>query len=285
MQFLPVARASLIIVFGLSSSAVLGYSCSSGWAYYDKSCYYVSLDEDFAGFDSAKDSCGHKDAYLAEVNSEQENDFLKDWLQNEITESDDVEGVWLGAWAKPWSSFTWDNSKDYLPFHDWAWPKPAGVQNGKAIMMDPATAYQWRSQYRSKVTKMLYLCEACALERKCFNNSCYRLHCKTADQSTRTTNCALDGENGSVAKLDSQEERDFVKTFLEGGNDEVKAVFVAASDDYRRALGLINGNPCMVLRPSKDGWYDETDEFCTKQGAYLCEFDRPKANKTDDIHG
>ncbi|XP_048756140.2 uncharacterized protein LOC125666855 [Ostrea edulis] len=65
-----------------------------------KACYYKMEKKPYSNYQSAKAICRNKGGYLLEINTKEENDFIK----KRFTES-----IWLGAVAGK-SGFTWDNS-------------------------------------------------------------------------------------------------------------------------------------------------------------------------------
>ncbi|VDI42859.1 Hypothetical predicted protein [Mytilus galloprovincialis] len=95
-----------------------------GWQGFEDSYYSIQYTE--KSWVDAKDFCKtNLGAYLAEITTPEENDFLMNLLPKP-TADNSIE-VWLGARdLKREREFTWDNSATYLDYTDWGPNEPNG---------------------------------------------------------------------------------------------------------------------------------------------------------------
>ena len=72
-------------------------SCEDGWYYHNSSCYWFSTTR--MDFHPAMESCAEKGAYLTDILSQEENQFLKDILM--VINPKDGTDYWAGGVTKP----------------------------------------------------------------------------------------------------------------------------------------------------------------------------------------
>lgn len=94
-----------------------------GWQRYDDSCYSIQYIE--RNWDDAKDFCKYNlNAYLAEIQTAGENNFLMSILPKPTLDDNDIE-VWLGANdLKKDRRFVWNKSGTEFDFTDWGPGEP-----------------------------------------------------------------------------------------------------------------------------------------------------------------
>ncbi|XP_060078036.1 perlucin-like [Ylistrum balloti] len=125
--------------FPLKGSFVL--TCPAGWVYYNYSCYLFSSTR--TTWRDGRGDCQSKEAYLAEILSEEENNFVQSELRR-IKEPEpriyslggtDIhsEGVWL-----------WVSTGERIGFTDWG-PKEPNNQKGKehCLTINGFLDYRW----------------------------------------------------------------------------------------------------------------------------------------------
>ncbi|XP_033759265.1 C-type lectin domain family 17, member A-like [Pecten maximus] len=101
-------------------NGLIPLTCPEGWVLYDQSCYLFSLWR-FASWLAARDYCQSKDAYLAEIRSDPENEFVKTQLRKMVMKDvpmidrsyylggtdEGHEGDWI--WARTGESIIYNN--------------------------------------------------------------------------------------------------------------------------------------------------------------------------------
>ncbi|XP_063435531.1 plasminogen-like [Mytilus trossulus] len=94
-----------------------------GWQKFEDSCYSIQYTE--TTWDEAKVFCqDNLNAYLAEITTAGENDFLMNLLPKTTVKGEDIE-IWLGANNfKVEGRFIWNNSSAELDFTDWGPGEP-----------------------------------------------------------------------------------------------------------------------------------------------------------------
>ncbi|XP_062572798.1 perlucin-like protein [Saccostrea cucullata] len=70
-------------------------SCNHGWLYYSDNCYLVSQEQ--MSWHEAKLQCESNGAFLADINSAEENTWITDKIIDNQTWSDITHHVWIGA--------------------------------------------------------------------------------------------------------------------------------------------------------------------------------------------
>ncbi|KAK3769833.1 hypothetical protein RRG08_028500 [Elysia crispata] len=149
---------SLFLTTGLFTASSAKLTCPSGWVSYSKSCYKVyhlsDTSYDDMRFRKADLFCGFRGGMLAEINSENENNFIKSFLANR---TDITHGVWIGL-RKMWGQFwMWDHSWDDVIFSDWA--DHQGTQEGLCGGMFRKYKYSWAPEECLPDKEMSCLCE------------------------------------------------------------------------------------------------------------------------------
>ncbi|KAK3735247.1 hypothetical protein RRG08_052529 [Elysia crispata] len=219
--------------------------CEPGWVSTEKSCYLLS-DEKSLYHDGPKHfvawaKCQDKNGHVASVTSKKENDFLKSWLTAAINDS--TEGVWLGGsdyhGINQWA---WNSPHEKVVFSDWA-DNPG--TSGRCMSMSPKFGYSWVPEDCEKTKNMKFICEQdrCTQPTECFKGSCYTLLCSThrAKVTADYMEYNEDGDpvmpdytvcpKGSIARIESKEENDFIKTFLSKSEDFVRFVWTGGYDE------------------------------------------------------
>ncbi|GFO05180.1 C-type mannose receptor 2-like [Plakobranchus ocellatus] len=138
--------------------------CRDGWSFFKESCYYMG--DAGLSYDDAKDACTNKDADLATLAYQGENDFIKSQLQN-----DTATGVWFDyAFYDSSGDLRWNNkfSKEQS-FTNWPndmEPRivPKTSQRGRRRLLCAALSKQlgwaWGAFGCGDTTGMKYVCEA-----------------------------------------------------------------------------------------------------------------------------
>ena len=97
-----------------------------GWQYFDGSCYYMFKRK--LSWQNAKEMCLHMGAFLVEIDTEAENEFLlRSWASAGLIEGS--RGPWIGASdLEQEGTFIWEHSGRSLEsgFHHWLTGEPNG---------------------------------------------------------------------------------------------------------------------------------------------------------------
>ncbi|KAK7475287.1 hypothetical protein BaRGS_00033434 [Batillaria attramentaria] len=126
-----------ILVFPIWS--VVDAQCMDGWVRYENSCY--GIGDETVTWGGAQEMCQLFDSSLAEVESSDENGFLK-----EIARNHSYAAVWLGG-TDVFSEgrWIWVGSRKLIEsgFSDW-YPGEPNAQNGEdCLQLYRNEHYQW----------------------------------------------------------------------------------------------------------------------------------------------
>ena len=94
--------------------------CEDSWLHFNSSCYWFSSTR--LDFEPAMDSCGEKGAYLADILTERENQFIKNVLM--VVNPHDGTDYWAGAQPASghWDSGAPMNFNDFFDGADTSLP-------------------------------------------------------------------------------------------------------------------------------------------------------------------
>ncbi|BFZ25383.1 hypothetical protein BsWGS_28422 [Bradybaena similaris] len=126
--------------------------CREGWQYHEGSCY--SLGTTSATWGVAQAICNVYKAKLAEIETSEENDFLKNLAKTKETDHTHVGGTDMfneGTWE--WAS----SGMHIYPFSDWSSGEPNGGTGG-CLALSRELTYQWADVNCNDVDT--FICEA-----------------------------------------------------------------------------------------------------------------------------
>ncbi|XP_048749438.2 perlucin-like protein [Ostrea edulis] len=104
--------------------------CSKGWKRYGQSCYMINKQS--LSWSDAVESCRNLSAYLAEIDTKGENDFIQKMLK----ENNYFDQVWLGGTDKTnETTWIWIFSGSPLRFKNWMKGEP-NDQSGREDCME-----------------------------------------------------------------------------------------------------------------------------------------------------
>lgn len=202
--------------------------------------------------------CEDYDSYLVEITSEEENNFVKDFVRQETYDSE--TGVYIGARKRFMTdAWQWQKSGDDLTFTDWSQPGKRRVgRESVCASLNRDQEWAWVEQSCDISQGQTSVCETCPLQKACFQGSCYQLMCSTVDQNDIEDKCRNIG--GYVLEINSQEESDFIKGFLnkypvpQSDIADTKNVWVGLSDEDEEGnfKWLSNG-----AAPSYTNWMND----------------------------
>ncbi|KAK3759160.1 hypothetical protein RRG08_036951 [Elysia crispata] len=233
----------LLVCTLVTVSAVATRPCHSGWAQRGHNCYqlfkkHLFFDDGPAHYLSGR-FCNDIGASLAEITSEEENEFVKAWLKRKIYTNDTV-GVWIGgkkAYNK--KKWEWTTSGNPLNYTDWA--PHQDFQYKGCMSMSPAFNYSWVPEFCSKMKNMKYICEKHMynLIGRCYGDSCYYLHLGTYRAKTSPNDIYdkdvdpqyLPCPRGHLVEINSREENDFILNYLDEAEDVIQTVWTGGYED------------------------------------------------------
>ncbi|KAK3771593.1 hypothetical protein RRG08_016628 [Elysia crispata] len=149
-------------------------------------------------------------------------------------EEDSTEGVWVNG--RNFIDWSWKYSDQKIIFSDWA-DNPG--TSGKCLSMSTKFGFSWVPEDCDKTKNMKFICEQdlCKQPMECFQGSCYTLHC-SLHIAKITDTYGYDDEptpitcpQGSLARIESKEENDFIMKFLNKSEDFVQTVWTAGYDE------------------------------------------------------
>ncbi|XP_067660645.1 echinoidin-like [Haliotis asinina] len=153
MVYKPVILRVLTAVIGL---IIVNGSCPDYWTSYGSSCY--TLIKNPSTWAGADDICKDFDAFLVEVDTKEENEFLKSYLKNK---SLTVRAVWLGGNdLLSEDHWMWAHSKEPVTFTDWAPTQPdnvANTENCLELAIENRFGYKWNDNVCS--ARQYFICE------------------------------------------------------------------------------------------------------------------------------
>ncbi|GFR85115.1 mannose receptor, C type 1-like 1 [Elysia marginata] len=277
---------------------VASNECPDGWEFFEGSCY--TLGATSKDFEYARRECIELDGYLAEVTTQEENDFVKDLVSR--TAADDVSGAYMGLQMLSWKG-VWElrSSGTPAPYYDFATPSKRQTSSEySCAVFDRASDWSWVTQGCDIQQGMRFVCERCPMQRECFQGSCYDLRCLSEAHRYIEDTCGNAG--GQVLEINSGEENDFIKgflrkatlplsTYLNPGNvwlgatdqdtegdlrwmsDNSEVTFTDWADGEPNNFGVNRGrnSDCVVL-DSKNDW-KWNDEDCLHKSYVMCEME------------
>ncbi|XP_025097816.1 perlucin-like protein isoform X1 [Pomacea canaliculata] len=144
--------AVIAVVVAWSCRSLAAPQCTHGWILYQSSCYGFG-DEDVT-WEGAQEFCQLFDSSLAEVETSEENEFLKGIARNR-----NYASMWLGGTDVFSEGFwIWAGSKQPLGFVDWHTGEPSNSRPGEdCLMLYKSVNYQWNDGPCNTATK--FVCE------------------------------------------------------------------------------------------------------------------------------
>ena len=93
------------------------YTCSDGWDLFENSCYFFSKrNTKGKSFTEALEECQDMDAYLVEIESKAEDDFIIEKALSLASSSNDGLDYWIGAKDSDGDGvWNWVTSGQFLP--------------------------------------------------------------------------------------------------------------------------------------------------------------------------
>ena len=282
-------------IFKKCSFPVVEIGCPEGWDLYQDTCYRLFGTDKTQG--SADFEClGPKGGDLVEISSEGENNFVKELLRRNA--ADDVTSAWMFHSSKgDWNEYM----EGKLTYTDWATPESPWSPDLECAVFSKDADWAWEKADCYNETS--FVCERAATQTECFGGSCYDLHKRHSSIDGANFLCKEHG--GYVVEIDTQEEQNFVKDFLNRAKLPAHMshrvtdnyVWLGASDEdsegnfYGKnsgtevgfggfsgwAFGQPNsgfGAQCTALDGNRD--WKKTDVWCTGRSAVLCE--RPEGS-------
>ncbi|KAK7492750.1 hypothetical protein BaRGS_00016055, partial [Batillaria attramentaria] len=178
------------------------HSCqAAGWVGFQTSCY--KLVKNATTWASAKKYCQALHGKLAEIGSEEENEFVEQLARQ------GGRSVWLGGTdAESEGSWVWDSSGNALQFKNWITGEPNNGGNEDCLHMWVSHDYKWNDIVCDN--EMYFVCEeSLASHMLRYENlqdakmNKLEDHCKSLD--------------GKLAEIESLEENEFVKQLARQG--------------------------------------------------------------------
>ncbi|XP_046381272.2 echinoidin-like [Haliotis rufescens] len=131
-------------------------SCPDYWTSYAASCY--TLIKNPSTWAGADDICKDFDAFLVEVDTNAENEFLISFLKNKKLST---RAVWLGGNdLLSESHWMWSHSQEPVIFTDWAPTQPdnvANTENCLELAIESRFGFKWNDNVCS--ARQYFICE------------------------------------------------------------------------------------------------------------------------------
>ena len=124
-------------------------SCEENWYYHNNSCYWFSTTR--MDFHPAMESCAEKGAYLTDILSQEENQFLKDILM--VINPKDGTDYWAGGLTK--GGLRWISGAPVV-FTDFY---PGANKGHKYLHMNFDANFAWDSKWDVKDRDNRYICK------------------------------------------------------------------------------------------------------------------------------
>nr|XP_022333990.1 lectin BRA-3-like [Crassostrea virginica] len=127
------------------------FSCSPGWTQFGNSCYHVSTEHE-SWMDGMR-MCQMHGGYLAHVESQSEDDFLK-----QLMKQNGIDEAWLGGsdWTME-GTWVWEPDGHMFLYSNFAQGRPNNYQGENCLSKEHGHSYKWDDDdcdsHRS------YLCE------------------------------------------------------------------------------------------------------------------------------
>ncbi|KAK3757587.1 hypothetical protein RRG08_017374, partial [Elysia crispata] len=263
--------------------------CPEGWFNYQSSCYTLVHGHEY--FQDAQTKCYEIDGLPVEISSKEENDFVKDLVRKEAFNNE--TGAYIGALQMGGVPWFWVHSDDDVSFSDWVKPVPQqSIHDTSCASLNKADDWSWVVQDCGPIQGMASVCERCPQQKKCNNGKCYEILCNLEFYDNIQDRCEAVG--GKVVVIDSQEEHDFIKDFLNSASVPKSEVYNTSNiwlsvigGDFASEFTLSDGTPltytnwavgepsnyiseeCVVLDATEDWKWNDVP--CHIENAILCE--------------
>ena len=291
--------------------------CPPGWDLYQDHCYTVGQNgKDFSEADFGCVKFGQSDmtgpySDLAEITSEEENNFIKELLRRDADDAEtsawiDLKQNDLGTWVSAHTRYA------TVVYTDWATPSRPQFTGPKCAVLSRDEDWAWEEKDCDEVTpNRTFVCEKESTQMECSGESCYDLFNERVHGIGEARNICEDF-GGYVVEIDTQEELNFVKDFLNRAEVPVRTIYtwperdvysdvsvwLGASDEDKegdfywkhgdtavefsdwanggpnRAGGRHREKDCSVMDGNNDWKWN--DVKCYEESAVLCE--RPNVN-------
>ena len=110
------------------------YACPEGWDLFQNSCYFFTRQKQDS-FAKAKEFCQNKDAYLVEIESKDEDDFVIENALKLATGENDGRDFWIGAEdLDEDGQWTWTTSGKPVIYSNW-WIDMGKLNSGCAQLL------------------------------------------------------------------------------------------------------------------------------------------------------
>merc|ERR1711973_274945 len=106
------------------------YTCSDGWDLFENSCYFFSTrNTKGKSFTEALEECHAMDAYLVEIESKAEDDFIIEKALSLVSSTNDGLDYWIGAKDSDGNGvWNWVTSGNPLIYTNW-WSDPGRLNS------------------------------------------------------------------------------------------------------------------------------------------------------------
>ena len=189
--------------------------CLPDWDLYQGSCYRLGTTG-LASSDANFACSYHYEGDLAEISTEEENNFVKELLRRDAT--DDETSAWIRMSQDGrgiWYDLQEEEEEEDLTDMDWDTFSFTGFlsESPKCAIFSEDDDWAWReTDCDEEISSRTFVCERDSLQTECFEGSCYDLLSETSDIGSAHDTCKALG--GYVVEIDTKEEQNFVKDFL-----------------------------------------------------------------------
>ncbi|XP_062604171.1 perlucin-like protein [Saccostrea cucullata] len=112
--------------------------CDHGWLYHAHHCYFLSHRQ--TSWHDAKLQCESNGAFLADINSAEENTWITGKLMDSQVWPDNVKYAWLGASdIDKEGVFIWSEMNSTLNFTNWDQEEPNDLRGEDCMAIIPGT--------------------------------------------------------------------------------------------------------------------------------------------------
>ncbi|VDH89575.1 Hypothetical predicted protein [Mytilus galloprovincialis] len=148
-------KALLIFCFILLYRDSKGASCPHGWTSHAFSCY-VFIEDLLIDFTESTSFCNRIQGKLVEIESEDENNFIRNYLLHNTTHT---QNFWIGGTDAVFENeWRWMSTLEKMGFTDWSPTQPDNYMSHQdCAMFFLSDNYHWNDHYCD--VKAGYICE------------------------------------------------------------------------------------------------------------------------------
>ncbi|KAK7093112.1 lactose-binding lectin l-2-like [Littorina saxatilis] len=131
-------------------------SCPAGWEHHDESCYeFVTKEQTWI---NAEVDCIRHGARLAKIQSDDENEFLREYLSNNSRQYNGYD-MWLGAKKRSDGGWGWGDGSTLADddYDDWQTGNPDNPDLGVCLEFESGFNNHWNDDFCDELN--YYICQ------------------------------------------------------------------------------------------------------------------------------